>query len=283
MSSGSVAVDGAELKYVREGHGEPLFIVGSAIYYPKAFSPGLRDHFDLIFADSRHFVPSYQPEPEPAPRLALDRFTEDVEVVREHLGVERMAVLGHSVHAQIALSYARRYPDRVSHLVLVAGVPYAFADFADDAAQFLDSEASAERKALLGKGEQGLDDRLTSGSPTRSFAISYLARTPLYWADPRYDATGVLDGLENGPAFEHLFAAVPSRADVRRSLELVQAPTLVVLGRLDFAIPFSTWDPLVARLGHVTRVLMDQDSHNPQRWTPSFGQVFVTAKVESGS
>ena len=89
MSCGSVTVDGAELAYVREGRGPPLFIVGSATYYPKAFSRRLRDDFDLIFADSRHFVPSYVPDPEPAAPLTLDRIAEDVDVVREQLGVDR--------------------------------------------------------------------------------------------------------------------------------------------------------------------------------------------------
>ena len=268
MSRGTVTVDGAELAYVREGRGHPLLIVGSATYYPKAFSPQLREHFDLIFADSRHFVPSYVPEPAPASPLTLDRFAEDVEVVREHLGIDRMAVLGHSAHAQIALAYACRHPDHVSHLVLVAGVPYAFADFADEAARFVEAEALAERKALLAKGEAGLNDRLAAGPPTRSFAITYLARTPLYWADPAYDATEVLEGLENGPAFDHLFAAIPSQEEVRRSLDQVPVPTLVVLGKLDFAIPFTTWDPLIAGLDHVTQVVMEKDSHNPQTEAP---------------
>ena len=90
----------------------------------------------------------------------------------------------------------------------------------------------------------------------------------MYWADPTYDATELLDGLENGPAFDHLLAAMPSQDDVRRSLEQVQVPTLVVLGKLDFAIPFSTRNPLIAGLDHVTRVVMDADSLNPQTEAP---------------
>ena len=46
----------------------------------------------------------------------------DLDAVRRHLGVERVAVLGHSWGAQLALRYALDYPDRVSRLVYGSGV-----------------------------------------------------------------------------------------------------------------------------------------------------------------
>jgi proline iminopeptidase len=267
MERGTLRVDGAELAYVREGQGPPLLVVGSATYYPKAFSRGLRKHFELIFADSRHFVPNYVPD-ESAGKLTVDQFADDVESVRRQLGLERMAVLGHSVHAQIALAYARVHPERTSHLVLVGGVPYAFSEFQDEAAQFFDAEASTERKTLLANGEAELEALLAAAPPTRSFAVSYQARGPLYWADPAYDASSLLEGLENGPAFDHLFAAVPSKAEVRRTLEQVDIPILVVLGKRDFAIPYRQWEELLEGLDNVTYVLLEDDSHNPQTESP---------------
>ena len=38
LSSGFVEVDGAQLAFVREGEGPPLLVIGSSVYYPKAFS-----------------------------------------------------------------------------------------------------------------------------------------------------------------------------------------------------------------------------------------------------
>lgn len=267
MSHGVVPVDGVELKYVREGRGPSLLVIGSATYYPRAFSQELRQHYDCIFPDSRHFVPSFVPEASATP-LTVDDFADDVEAVRQHLGIERMVVLGHSVHAQIAISYARRYQNHTSHLALVCGVPYAFAEFQDAATRFVDEDASAERKSALREGEAGLNEQLATAPPSRSFAVSYLARGPLYWADYRYDATELLAGLENGPAFDQLFGAVPSKAAVRRSLEEIEVPVLLVLGKLDFAIPYVTWEPLIQGLENVTYVRLDEDSHNPQTESP---------------
>ena len=264
MGTGTVRVGGADLQYVREGHGDPVLVIGSATYYPKAFSRQLRNHFDLIFADSRHFVPSYAPASEQLETLTLDTFADDVDAVRRHLGVEHMAVLGHSIHAQIAIAYARRYPHRTSHLILVAGVPYAFSEFSDEADRFFQAEASPERKEILARNTKDLEALLTTSLPNRSFVVAYQARGALYWADPRYDAASLLEGLENGPAFNRLFVLVPSRSEVRGSLQEVKAPTLLVLGKLDFAIPYTTWQQLIAGVANVRCVVLNQDSHNPQ-------------------
>ena len=268
MIHGTVQVDGCELPYVREGQGPSMMIIGSASYYQKTFSHRLRQHCELIFADARHVVPSYAPAPDVLQRLTLDTFADDVEAIRQQVGVDRMAVLGHSIHAQIALAYARKYAHRTSYLILVGGVPYAFAEFAEEAARFWQEYASPERKALLETNVKDLDARLAAAPATRSFAVTYRAHGPLYWANPAYDAAPVLEGLENGPAFDRLFALVPSRAEVRRALEHVRVPSLLVHGRLDFAIPHTVWEALLAGLHHVTYVLVPEASHNPHAEAP---------------
>jgi proline iminopeptidase len=50
-----------------------------------------------------------------------DRFVADLDAVRQRYGLERMALLGHSWGAQLALAYALAHPERVSLLVYVAG------------------------------------------------------------------------------------------------------------------------------------------------------------------
>ena len=268
MDTGTVRIGGTDLRYVREGHGYPVMVIGSATYYPKAFSLQLRERFELIFVDSRHFVPSYAPSDEQLDGLTLESFADDVDVVRKQLGLELIAVLGHSIHAQIAIAYARKYPHRTSHLILIAGVPYAFAEFSDEADRFFQTEASDERKEILAQDTKDLETHLAAAPASRSFAVTYQARGALYWADPRFDATSLLEGLENGPAFNRLFVLVPPRSEVRRALEELKVPTLVVLGRLDFAIPYTTWQSLIAGLVNIGCHVMNEDSHNPQTEAP---------------
>ncbi|MFJ1746904.1 alpha/beta fold hydrolase [Streptomyces sp. NPDC088116] len=50
-----------------------------------------------------------------------ERSVADLDAVRHHFGVERMALLGHSWGARLALSYALAHPGRVSRLIYVSG------------------------------------------------------------------------------------------------------------------------------------------------------------------
>ncbi len=105
QSSGTVRVAGATLRYVIEGNGTPCLVVGSSIYYTRAFSKNLRRHLKLVFVDLRHFVPS---DPSLDVRqITLDTYASDIEAVRKELGLSRVIVLGHSIHGDIALEYAR--------------------------------------------------------------------------------------------------------------------------------------------------------------------------------
>ncbi len=51
--------------------------------------------------------------------MTWENLTADADALRETLGFDRWAVLGHSFGGHVALEYALRYPDRVSHLVLL--------------------------------------------------------------------------------------------------------------------------------------------------------------------
>lgn len=52
---------------------------------------------------------------------SLARTVRDLDAVRQHHGLDRMAVLGHSWGATVALRYALDHPSRVSKLVYVSG------------------------------------------------------------------------------------------------------------------------------------------------------------------
>ena len=101
------------------GRGLPLLLMHAA--------PGL-DHVSLTpfrqLAD-RHTVVFYDHRCNgrstgvPVTSMTWENLTADADALREALGFERWAVLGHSFGGHVALEYALRYPDRVSQLVLL--------------------------------------------------------------------------------------------------------------------------------------------------------------------
>ncbi|MFD7280204.1 alpha/beta fold hydrolase [Streptomyces sp. NPDC059862] len=112
--------DGVRLWASRSGRGEPLVLCHGG--------PGLWDMFEDVaelLADLATAVRWDQRGCGRSQRCAgpwtTDRFVADLDAVRRHFGLSRMALLGHSWGAQLALGYALAHPERVSALVYVAG------------------------------------------------------------------------------------------------------------------------------------------------------------------
>jgi proline iminopeptidase len=112
--------DGVRLWAARSGRGAPLVLCHGG--------PGLWDMFTDVTArlagratvirwDQRGCGRS---EPCAGPWTS-ERFVADLDAVRRHFGLDRMALLGHSWGAQLALSYTLAHPGRVDTLIYVSG------------------------------------------------------------------------------------------------------------------------------------------------------------------
>jgi proline iminopeptidase len=78
---------------------------------------GLAIHRQLVVLDLRGTGQSATPEDTSSYRR--DRLVDDVEALREHLGLSRMDVLAHSAGVNLAVLYAARYPENASKLALI--------------------------------------------------------------------------------------------------------------------------------------------------------------------
>jgi pimeloyl-ACP methyl ester carboxylesterase len=78
---------------------------------------GLSEHRTLILLDNRGTGASQAPRD--AATYRVHRIVEDVEALRDHLGLDRMDLFGHSASGGSCLLYAARYSQRLAHLVLV--------------------------------------------------------------------------------------------------------------------------------------------------------------------
>jgi proline iminopeptidase len=112
--------DGTRISYSVDGDGPPLVCLpggpGRAAKYLGDLG-GVASSRQLILVDPRGVGLSADPA-DPA-TFRVDRLVSDVEMLRVHLGLDRMALLGHSAGAILATLYAAAYPERVSSLILV--------------------------------------------------------------------------------------------------------------------------------------------------------------------
>ncbi len=74
------------------------------------------DQFTLIFYDHRC---NGRSEGADVSSMTWENLTADAEALRQALGFDKWAVLGHSFGGMVALEYALRYPQSLSHLLLV--------------------------------------------------------------------------------------------------------------------------------------------------------------------
>jgi proline iminopeptidase len=118
--SSFVSYDGTVLHYEAVGTGDPLVCLpggpGRAVAYLEDLA-GLGADRTLVLLDPR--ATGHSDLPSDPSTLRFDRLADDVEVLREHLGVETVDVLGHSAGCFVAQAWAGAHPERARSLVLV--------------------------------------------------------------------------------------------------------------------------------------------------------------------
>jgi len=128
---GYAPAEGAALYYRDIGQGQPIIVLhGGPGFDHNYLLPDLdrmADAFRLIYYDQRGRGKSaWNVQPV---AVSLQSDMDDLEALRAHLRLEQAALLGHSWGGLLALEYALRHPERVSHLILLNTAPVSYEDF----------------------------------------------------------------------------------------------------------------------------------------------------------
>ena len=126
-----IPVGGATL-YARDvGRGQPIVVVHGGPDFDHTYLlpdlDRLADSYRLVYYDQRGRGRSAEGVRPEDVTLASD--IADLDKVREHSRLARTAILGHSWGTVLALEYAIRHPDRVSHLILMNPALASAADY----------------------------------------------------------------------------------------------------------------------------------------------------------
>ena len=127
---GYAPVAGASL-YVREiGQGQPMIVLNGGpsfgLNYLLPDMDRLSDAFRLIYYDQRGRGRSVSDTP--PEEVSIQSEMDDLEAVRAHFQLDQVAALGHSWGGLLAMEYALRHPERVSHLILLDTAPASHDD-----------------------------------------------------------------------------------------------------------------------------------------------------------
>ena len=72
-----------------------------------------------------------------------------------------------------------------------------------------------------------------------------------------------LPGLPKARMFSFRPTNVPSKSEAHQKLNKSTIPTIVILGKLDFVIPYKAWEELINNKANIEYVLLENASHNP--------------------
>ena len=256
--------DGRKLSWQEAGSGDPLLCHpggpgGSAHYFGGL--PELARERTVLLLDPRGTGNSDRPSNPHA--YDLTDYATDVEAVREHLGLERLDVLGHSHGGFVAMTWATLHPERVGRLVLSNTAPR----FTGEIRQARQAAVAAySKEPWFGDAVAALEDH-RAGRYGNDAELATLLERELPFYFPRWgeeeQAVGarlLAGGGLNSDALRHFNEHIAAGMDLRSGLARVSAPALVITGDLD-PLGESTARELAAALPEATVVVLPSGGH----------------------
>jgi proline iminopeptidase len=235
---------------------------GCAPWQRRLFDPNA---YRIVLFDQRNCGRSTPHASEPNIDLSLNttqHLTADLELLREHLGIERWLVSGGSWGSALGLAYAEQHPERVTEMLLWGVTTERRKEldwlFRGGVAIFFPEQWERLRQALPEANRHG--DVVEAYSRLLHDADPEVRRRAAFewcmWesATPEWPPTPGLDGRYEDPAFALAFARLVThyvRHDawiedgslLRDAGVLADIPGVLVNGRFDFQSPIGTvWD-----------------------------------------
>jgi proline iminopeptidase len=193
---------------------------------------GLEEIATIVWLDPRGTGGSTAPADPMA--YSLDDYAADLEALREHLGLERVGLLGFSHGGMVAMRHAAQHSDRLTHLILL------------DTAPVLDEESMARATAAmdLRRGEpwyeevrRAIDAEEDAPLDDAAALAGLLHILPMYfhhWDDVAQRFAAPLRDATFHARVGASWNAEQARLDLRPELARITVPTLIVVGDDDF-------------------------------------------------
>jgi proline-specific peptidase len=264
-----MSIRGISLNVKVMGKGYPIVLMhgGPGLDY-KTMLPlkPLADQFTLVFYDHRCNGRSEGAE---VTTMTMDNLTADADALRQALGFEKWAVLGHSFGGNVALEYALRYPQSLSQLVLM--------NTGGD--QWWVNQNAPEILAKRGFSESTVQDahRFYNGQiENREFTTIFLKINKAYSYSNSFDLWTMIQGLVLGympkmrpDACIFGYNKVLQGWSVMDRLGEIKVPTLVIAGSYDFLFPPEHQKQLAAGIPNSRLVMIERAGHNPDMEQPT--------------
>jgi proline iminopeptidase len=276
MEEGFIDAHGVLIYYMIVGRGAPLLIVhggpgASHDYFLPYLLPLARSN-RLIFIDERGSGRSEKLE-DPG-QYTVENMVEDVENVRQALGLGKISLLGHSYGGVVAQAYAFKYQRNLTHLIL-GGTFFSTVEMNKVLAaekhkmtpEALEKLEALEKAGLFGKGKEWEAGRYPEEYAKLAWGDGYFPYLYQHRPDPNYDplsgnTTTSWDLYREmwGSHGEFVIDGNLKSVEYADKLPGIHVPTLIICGDHDES------DPSLSRYMHdkiagSTLVVLPQSGH----------------------
>ena len=246
--------DGARIAYATTGEGPPLVKVsnwlshlefdwGSPVW--RHWLAELSRGHKLVRYDERGCgLSDWHP-----PELSFEGWVRDLETVVDAAGVERFPLLGCSQGASLAITYAVRHPDRVSHLILHGG--YARGRLRRE----LTPQQRKEAETMAGLAELGW------GKENAAFRQFFTTQFIPGGTAEEHDWFNELQRVSASPENASRFMRIFDDIDVTALAPRVSCPTLVLHPDGDARVPFEEGRLIASLIPEARFVPLDSRNH----------------------
>jgi pimeloyl-ACP methyl ester carboxylesterase/DNA-binding CsgD family transcriptional regulator len=194
------------------------------------------------------------------PAISFEAWVSDLETVVEALDLKRFALFGMSQGGAIAIAYAARHPERVSHLVLLGA-------YAQGRLRRAHSEQEREEAALLAKLV-----RLGWGRDNAAFRQLFTTQFIPQGSQEQHNWFNELERISATPENAAAIIEATYDIDVTHLAEKIKVPTLVFHARYDARAPFEEGAKLAALIPNARFVPLDSHNHVLLQSEPAWGQ-----------
>ena len=199
--------------------------------------------------------------------FSFDAWVHDLEAVVDAAGLDRFPLLGISQGGPVAIAYAVKHPEKVSHLILYGA--YARGKFVRDPSP----RARAEEEALIQLVELGWGQE--NPALRQLFTAMFMpggSAQQQHWFN---ELQKVSTSAANAARFLREFASI----DVQQLAQQVQAPTLIMHAREDSRIPFAEGQLLASLVPNARFVALESNNHMLLDSEPAWPVFFQALKA----
>ena len=273
---GFVDSHGALIYYMSVGQGAPLMIIhggpaASHEYFLPHLLPLMRTN-RLIFIDERGSGKSSKLE-DPH-QYTVANMVEDIETVRQALGLGKISLLGHSFGGPLVEAYALKYQLHLSHLILAstfASTRQLNAALAKMKAEMAPKDRerveALEAAGLFGKGEIWEHGRYPEEYAKLAWGVGYFPYLYQNRPDPNYDAvdgntTTAWDVYREmwGSHGEFIVDGNLTEVEYVDKLSQIKVPTLIIVGDHDESDPKMS-EGMHAKIAGSKLVILPKSGH----------------------